>query len=135
MLQTKLNTIRQNNFFCLIVSKKKLNFVYEISRQAEDNRREDNEMQPASHHVVTFEGDVMSLNGKILSGHYLSSSAVTDDTDQVSVCSCTCLGRRSINSCLPTVCRPLLDEPNSCSPPYPPPLTPQKLNRVKRASV
>jgi hypothetical protein len=102
-------------------------------RQAEDNRREDNEMQPASHHVVTFEGDVMSLNGKILSGHYLSSSAMTDDTDQVSVCSCTCLGRRTAASCLPTVCRPLLDHP--CSPPYPAPLAPRTFTRVKRASV
>ncbi|CAB3367537.1 two pore potassium channel protein sup-9 [Cloeon dipterum] len=105
-----------------------------MTMQAEDNRREDDVMQSASHHVVTFEGDIMSLNGKILSGHYLSSSMATVDTDQVSVCSCTCLGRKSATLCLPTVCRPLLDRKVK-SPPYPPSMTNQQFKRIKRASV
>ncbi|KAF4522967.1 hypothetical protein B566_EDAN009557 [Ephemera danica] len=107
-----------------------------MTMQAEDVRREDNELQSASHHVVTLDGEVMSVNGKLLSGHTFAPSTIADE-DQVSVCSCTCLGRRSANSCLPSVCRPLLDSiaaAGTRSPPVPPPIPPRH-TRIKRASV
>lgn len=59
-------------------------------RNAEDVRREDNELQSASHHVLTLDGEVLSVNGKLLAGHVLLDT--NDQADQVSVCSCTCLG-------------------------------------------
>jgi hypothetical protein len=59
-------------------------------RNAEDVRREDNELQSASHHVLTLDGEVLSVNGKLLAGHVFLDC--NDQGDQVSVCSCTCLG-------------------------------------------
>lgn len=61
-----------------------------MTMNAEDVRREDNELQSSSHHVLTLDGEVMAVNGKLLSGHAL----ITDDAelDQTSVCSCNCLG-------------------------------------------
>ncbi|XP_071453838.1 two pore potassium channel protein sup-9-like isoform X1 [Hetaerina americana] len=64
-----------------------------MTMNAEDVRREDNELQSASHHVVTLDGEVMAVNGKLLAGHMVSLNA-TDTADQVSVCSCTCLAHR-----------------------------------------
>lgn len=61
-----------------------------MTMNAEDVRREDNELQSASHHVLTLDGEVMSVNGKLLAGHVLLDC--NDQADQVSVCSCTCLG-------------------------------------------
>jgi hypothetical protein len=65
-------------------------FYIPFCRNAEDVRREDNELQSASHHVLTLDGEVMSVNGKLLAGHVLLDC--NDQADQVSVCSCTCLG-------------------------------------------
>lgn len=64
--------------------------MFYICRNAEDVRREDNELQSSSHHVLTLDGEVMAVNGKLLSGHAL----ITDDAelDKTSVCSCNCLG-------------------------------------------
>lgn len=45
-------------------------------------------MQPSSHHVLTLDGELMAVNGKLLS-HTIGP---TDDLDQMSVCSCNCLG-------------------------------------------
>ncbi|PSN46117.1 Two pore potassium channel protein sup-9 [Blattella germanica] len=59
-------------------------------RNAEDVRREDNELQSATQHVLTLDGEVLSVNGKLLAGHVLLDC--NDQADQVSVCSCTCLG-------------------------------------------
>lgn len=55
-------------------------------------RREDNELQGVSQHVITVDGEaVTSVNGKLLAGHTIARDA-GDDMDQVSVCSCTCVG-------------------------------------------
>ncbi|XP_050487869.1 two pore potassium channel protein sup-9 [Bombus huntii] len=51
--------------------------------------RRDEELQPASHHVLTLDGEVVAVNGKLLAGHV---PIVHDTDDCVSVCSCTCLG-------------------------------------------
>ncbi|GFG38984.1 hypothetical protein Cfor_08007 [Coptotermes formosanus] len=61
-----------------------------MTMNAEDVRREDNELQSASHHVLTLDGEVLSVTGKLLAGHVLLDC--NDQADQVSVCSCTCLG-------------------------------------------
>lgn len=45
-------------------------------------------MQPSSHNVLTLDGELMAVNGKLL-GHTFGP---TDDMDQMSVCSCNCLG-------------------------------------------
>nr|CAD7576210.1 unnamed protein product [Timema californicum] len=66
------------------------------SQNAEDVRREDNELQSASHHVLTLDGEVLTLNGKLLAGHVLIGC--NDQEDQVSVCSCTCLGPASCHN-------------------------------------
>lgn len=60
-----------------------------LNRNAEEVRREDNELQSASHHVLTLDGEVVAVNGKILAGHV---PMIHDTDDCVSVCSCTCLG-------------------------------------------
>ncbi|XP_078033150.1 TWIK-related acid-sensitive K[+] channel 7 isoform X1 [Augochlora pura] len=54
-----------------------------------DARRDDNELQVASHHLLTLDGEVVAVNGKLLAGHM---ALVPDADDCVSVCSCTCLG-------------------------------------------
>ncbi|CAG2065679.1 unnamed protein product [Timema podura] len=88
-------------------------------RNAEDVRREDNELQSASHHVLTLDGEVLTLNGKLLAGHVLIGC--NDQEDQVSVCSCTCLGPASCHNHL-----------LSLEPGYHPTRT---VVKVKRASV
>lgn len=61
-------------------------------RNAEEVRREDNELQGVSQHVITVDGEaVTSVNGKLLAGHTVCRDA-GDDVDQMSVCSCTCVG-------------------------------------------
>lgn len=61
-------------------------------RNAEEVRREDNELQGVSQHVITVDGEaVASVNGKLLAGHTIGRDA-GDGMDQVSVCSCTCVG-------------------------------------------
>ncbi|KAK7792731.1 hypothetical protein R5R35_005937 [Gryllus longicercus] len=64
-----------------------------MTMNAEDARREDNELQSASHHVLTLDGEVLAVNGKLLAGHALLDCG--DNADQLSVCSCTCLGPAS----------------------------------------
>lgn len=62
-------------------------------RNAEEVRREDNELQGVSQHVITVDGEaVTSINGKLLAGHTIGRDAAGDDIEQVSVCSCTCVG-------------------------------------------
>lgn len=56
-------------------------------------RREDNELQGVSQHVITVDGEaVTSVNGKLLAGHTIARDSGDDHIDQVSVCSCTCVG-------------------------------------------
>ncbi|XP_066588948.1 two pore potassium channel protein sup-9 [Prorops nasuta] len=54
-----------------------------------DSRRDDSELQSASHHVLTLDGEVVAVNGRLLAGH---DPVLYETDDCVSVCSCTCLG-------------------------------------------
>ncbi|KYM82743.1 Potassium channel subfamily K member 9 [Trachymyrmex zeteki] len=83
-------------------------------------RRDDTELQSASHHVLTLDGEVVAVNGKLLASHV---PVVHDTDDCVSVCSCTCLGPANSE---------LLDPSGYQG--YRPPPTSASL-RVKRASV
>lgn len=47
-------------------------------------------MQSSSHHVLTLDGEVMAVNGKLLAGHAFIGEE--GEIDQMSVCSCNCLG-------------------------------------------
>ncbi|CAG9854496.1 unnamed protein product [Phyllotreta striolata] len=60
-----------------------------MTMNAEEIRREDQDLQSSSHHVLTLDGEVMAVNGKLLSGHPMVSEG---EIDQMSVCSCNCLG-------------------------------------------
>ncbi|KAJ8972298.1 hypothetical protein NQ317_018632 [Molorchus minor] len=61
-----------------------------MTMNAEDIRRDDQDLQSSSHHVLTLDGEVMAVNGKLLAGHaFIGEEA---DIDQMSVCSCNCLG-------------------------------------------
>ena len=64
-------------------------------RNAEEVRRDDNELQSASHHVLTLDGEVVAVNGKLLAGHV---PMLHETDDCVSVCSCTCLGTANSES-------------------------------------
>ncbi|XP_012216860.1 two pore potassium channel protein sup-9 [Linepithema humile] len=83
-------------------------------------RRDDTEMQSVSHHVLTLDGEVMAVNGKLLASH---TPIVHDTDDCVSVCSCTCLGPANSE---------LLD-PSGYQGYRPPPMSASL--RVRRASV
>ncbi|KAL0102621.1 hypothetical protein PUN28_018126 [Cardiocondyla obscurior] len=83
-------------------------------------RRDDTEMQSASHHVLTLDGEVVAVNGKLLASHV---PIIHDTDDCVSVCSCTCLGPANSE---------LLDPSGYQG--YRPPPTSASL-RIKRASV
>ncbi|KAK6621596.1 hypothetical protein RUM44_001403 [Polyplax serrata] len=61
-----------------------------MTMNAEDVRREDVELQASTEHVITLDDDVVNVNGKLLAGHI--GTAMGSDVDQISVCSCTCLG-------------------------------------------
>lgn len=61
-----------------------------MTMNAEDIKRDDEEMVAASENVLTVDGDVLALNGKILAEG--ANSAPEDEEDQASVCSCSCLG-------------------------------------------
>ncbi|XP_057338122.1 two pore potassium channel protein sup-9 [Microplitis mediator] len=91
-----------------------------MTMNAEDVRRDDNELQAASHHVLTLDGEVVAVNGKILSGHV---PMLHDTDDCVSVCSCTCLGTTNTE---------LFDSSGYQG--YRPPSSTASL-RIKRASV
>ncbi|VVC29704.1 Hypothetical protein CINCED_3A018487 [Cinara cedri] len=63
-----------------------------MTMNAEEVRREDNELQGVSQHVITVDGEaVTSVNGKLLAGHTVGRDAA-DAVERVSVCSCTCIG-------------------------------------------
>lgn len=67
-----------------------ISYKSNFCRNAEDIRRDDPEMQSSTHHVLTLDGEVMAVNGKLLAGHvFIAEDA---DIDQASVCSCNCLG-------------------------------------------
>ncbi|KAM0729886.1 Two pore potassium channel protein sup-9 [Formica fusca] len=83
-------------------------------------RRDDSELVSASHHVLTLDGEVVAVNGKLLANQV---PIVHDTDDCVSVCSCTCLGPATSE---------LLD-PSGYQGYRPPPISASL--RVKRASV
>ncbi|EFN71681.1 Potassium channel subfamily K member 9 [Camponotus floridanus] len=83
-------------------------------------RRDDSELVSASHHVLTLDGEVVAVNGKLLANQV---PIVHDTDDCVSVCSCTCLGPATSE---------LLD-PSGYQGYRPPPISASF--RVKRASV
>ncbi|XP_015513268.1 two pore potassium channel protein sup-9 [Neodiprion pinetum] len=91
-----------------------------MTMNTEDIRRDDNELQSASHHVLTLDGEVVAVNGKLLAGRV---PMIHDTDDCVSVCSCTCLG---------TTNSEMLDSSGYQG--YRPPSITASL-RVKRASV
>ncbi|KAL1512700.1 hypothetical protein ABEB36_002247 [Hypothenemus hampei] len=55
----------------------------------EESRKDDQDLQSCSHHVFALDGEMISVNGKLLSGHH---NYIEEDFDQTSVCSCNCLG-------------------------------------------
>lgn len=59
-------------------------------RNAEDIRRDEQDLQSSSHNVLTLDGEVMSVNGKLLAGHVFVGG--NTEIDEMSVCSCNCLG-------------------------------------------
>ncbi|EZA51863.1 hypothetical protein DMN91_013021 [Ooceraea biroi] len=90
------------------------------TRDACDMRRDDAELQCASHHLLTLDGELVAVNGRLVASH---TPIVHDTDDCVSVCSCTCLGPANSE---------LLDPTGYQG--YRPSLTSASL-RVKRASV
>ncbi|XP_034937973.1 two pore potassium channel protein sup-9 [Chelonus insularis] len=60
-----------------------------MTMNAGEGLRDDNEIQATSHHVLTLDGEVVAVNGKVLASHI---PMIHDTDDCVSVCSCTCLG-------------------------------------------
>lgn len=68
----------------------KIFVTFIVFRNAEDIRRDDQDLQSSSHHVLTLDGEVMAVNGKLLAGH--SFVGFEREIDQTSVCSCNCLG-------------------------------------------
>ncbi|XP_063984910.1 two pore potassium channel protein sup-9 [Diachasmimorpha longicaudata] len=60
-----------------------------MTMNAEETRRDESELQASSHHVLTLDGEVLAVNGKLLSSHV---PMIHETDDCVSVCSCTCLG-------------------------------------------
>lgn len=63
---------------------------YLCFRNAEDIKRDDTEPLTESEQVLTLDGEVLSLNGNVVGER--PSSAPEDEADQLSVCSCSCLG-------------------------------------------
>ncbi|XP_013773310.1 two pore potassium channel protein sup-9-like [Limulus polyphemus] len=58
-----------------------------LTMNTEDERRDEAEAQSAAQEAVRLEGDVITANGSIISGHGPDAS---DSDDATSVCSCTC---------------------------------------------
>ena len=62
-----------------------------LTLNTEDERRDEAEAATAAQGAVRLEGDVITANGSIISGH--EPDRGTSDNDEVaSVCSCTCYG-------------------------------------------
>ena len=65
-----------------------------LTLNTEDERRDEAEAATAAQGAVRLEGDVITANGSIISGHEPDKG--TPDNDEIaSVCSCTCYGPRS----------------------------------------
>lgn len=70
-----------------------------FSRQAEDNRRDEQEAQEAqmssASNNVLMPYDDSFVTGKLLGGSQSNYNYCSDIDDQISTCSCTCLGGAS----------------------------------------
>ncbi|XP_013775947.2 two pore potassium channel protein sup-9-like, partial [Limulus polyphemus] len=62
-----------------------------LTMNTEDERRDEAEAQSAAQEAVHVEGDVITANGSIISGHGPDAS---DSDDITSVCSCTCYSQK-----------------------------------------
>lgn len=63
-----------------------------MTMNTEDERRDEAEAQSAAQGAVRLEGDVITADGSIISGHDPNLSSEVDEI--TSVCSCTCYGHR-----------------------------------------
>ena len=62
-----------------------------------EEEEEEEELQDAAQNVVTLDGEVMAVNGRILAGHHQAHNRTFNpgrEPDAVSVCSCTCYGTK-----------------------------------------
>ncbi|XP_054157654.1 two pore potassium channel protein sup-9-like [Oppia nitens] len=67
-----------------------------LTLNTEDERRDEAEAATLAQGAVRLEGDVITANGSIISGHEPDKGGVSYDNDEIaSVCSCTCYGPRS----------------------------------------
>merc|ERR1712083_198721 len=55
-----------------------------------EDEEDQGELQDVTQNVVTLDGEVMAVNGRVLSGHGQLDQG--KESDAVSVCSCTCYG-------------------------------------------
>ncbi|XP_055689984.1 two pore potassium channel protein sup-9 isoform X1 [Lutzomyia longipalpis] len=60
-----------------------------VTMNTEDERRDEAQAMQALQVAVRLEGDVITANGSILSGH-IGHDAVSSDVDAASICSCHC---------------------------------------------
>nr|CAI5855424.1 unnamed protein product [Callosobruchus analis] len=67
-----------------------------MTMNTEDIKRDEQDLQSSSHNVLTFDGEVMAVNGKLLSGHTFVGTE--GEIDQTSVCSCNCLGLNHVEN-------------------------------------
>ncbi|CAG2117087.1 unnamed protein product [Medioppia subpectinata] len=65
-----------------------------LTLNTEDERRDEAEAATAAQGAVRLEGDVITANGSIISGHDPRDKATPDNDEIASVCSCTCYGPR-----------------------------------------
>lgn len=98
-------------------------------------RREDNELQGVSQHVITVDGEaVTSINGKLLAGHTVGRDAA-DDVERVSVCSCTCVGPMQYDYNRPDVRSEERQAATAAAVVYSSPLSEQPVLSMKRVSI
>ncbi|KAL0275138.1 UNVERIFIED_CONTAM: hypothetical protein PYX00_003094 [Menopon gallinae] len=68
-----------------------------VTMNTEDERRDEAEALQAAQGAVRLEGDVITANGSIISGHIPGETSSIGEATSVCSCSCTCLPSRSRN--------------------------------------
>ncbi|QQP52240.1 Uncharacterized protein FKW44_004329, partial [Caligus rogercresseyi] len=66
-----------------------------------EEEEQEEELQDVSQNVVTLDGEVMAVNGRVLAGHSVQASDdlySSPSSENVSVCSCTCYGDSSTSA-------------------------------------
>lgn len=76
-----------------------------VTMNTEDERRDEAEALQAAQGAVRLEGDVITANGSIISGHIPGETSSIGEATSVCSCSCTCLPGRSRNKYRYTVRR------------------------------